>query len=151
MELAMLELKMQQNSVACIMTYTMQYTKNGDEEFLEGTYTSFNEKDTSSCGRGTVYLRRVHTSDFYIEPFIVNKEKEKRKKRLEAEAPAIAKSTPAKPAMPNASAATKPAVTPKTTSPASKNPTPKTSTAKAPTQSWSTGPPTHRHPPCGSP
>ena len=129
MELAMLELKMQQNSVACIMTYTLQYSKNGDEEFLEGTYTSFNEKDTSSCGKGTVYLRRVHTSDFYIEPFIVNREKEKRKKRLEAEAPAIAKSTPAKP---NAGAGTKPAVTPKTGSPTSKTPAPKTSTARVP-------------------
>src|SRR5690349_12613496 len=39
----------------CIMTCFLQYTKSGDEEFLEGTYTSMNVRDSSNCGRGTVF------------------------------------------------------------------------------------------------
>ncbi|MEJ7769866.1 MAG: hypothetical protein WKF89_18755, partial [Chitinophagaceae bacterium] len=77
MELDLVEVKMSQNSYACIMTYSLQYKKNGEDEFLEGTYTSFNERDSSSCGRGTVILRKVATSDFYKEPFLVEREKEK--------------------------------------------------------------------------
>lgn len=64
---------------ACIMTCFLQYAKSGDEEFLEGTYTSMNIRDSSSCGRGTIFLRKVPTSDFYKEPFLVSREKDKEK------------------------------------------------------------------------
>jgi hypothetical protein len=60
----------------CIMTCFLQYSKSGDEEFLEGTYTSMNVRDSSNCGRGTVFLRKVPTSDFYTEPFVAKREKE---------------------------------------------------------------------------
>ncbi len=75
-ELKLIEVRMSGVSDACIMTYFLQYSKSGDEEFLEGTYTSMNLRDSSNCGRGTVFLRRVITSDFYKEPFLVKREKE---------------------------------------------------------------------------
>ena len=106
-EVKMIEIKMQQGSDACLQTFMLQYSKNGDEEFLEGKYTSYNEKDSSLCGRGTVLLRKVTTSDFHKEPFLVKRENEKLKKKV----PAI--------------------VPPKTAAPATKNPDPKT-VAKAP-------------------
>jgi hypothetical protein len=83
-ELKLLELKMTPDNFACWMVCFLQYSKNGDEEFLEGKYSSYRETDSSYCGRGTVYLRKVVTSDFYREPFLAKREKEK----------AIAKSKP---------------------------------------------------------
>lgn len=76
-ELQLLELKMSPGSEACWMICFLQYTKNGEEEFLEGKYSSYRETDSSFCGRGTVYLRKVPVSDFYKEPFLVKREKEK--------------------------------------------------------------------------
>ena len=63
----------------CIMTCFLQYTKTGDEEFLEGKYVSMNVPDSTNCGRGTVFLRKVASSDFYEEPFLVEREKELKK------------------------------------------------------------------------
>jgi hypothetical protein len=76
-EMKLLELKMSPGSAACWMICFMQYSKNGDEEFLEGKYSSYFEKDSVFCGRGTVFLRKVPVSDFYKEPFITRREKEK--------------------------------------------------------------------------
>ncbi|HEY4337472.1 MAG TPA: hypothetical protein VGM89_16285 [Puia sp.] len=74
----------------CIMTCFMQYSKSGDEEFMEGTYTSMNIRDSSNCGRGTVFLRKVSQSDFYTEPFVARREKEiKRERSHTPPAPAI--------------------------------------------------------------
>jgi len=77
-EIKTVELKMSGGSVACIMKYDLTYTKSGNEEFLEGSYSSFYEKTTygskrgDNCGGGTVFLRKVQTSDFYVEPFLRN-------------------------------------------------------------------------------
>jgi hypothetical protein len=71
----LLEVRNQSGDV-CIMTCFLQYMKSGDEEFLEGTYVSMNIRDSSNCGRGTVFLRKVPESDFYKEPFLAKKEKE---------------------------------------------------------------------------
>jgi len=76
-ELKIVEVRMSGFSSACIMTCFLQYSKEGKEEFLEGTYYSMNTQDSSNCGKGTVFLRRVNNSDFYKEPFLVKKEKEK--------------------------------------------------------------------------
>lgn len=76
-EIKIVELKMQFGS-ACIMTYKLQYSKNDNEEFLEGTWTGYGEKDSSFCGKGTVILHKVPTSDFYKEPFLSKKEPEKK-------------------------------------------------------------------------
>jgi hypothetical protein len=118
-ETKLLELKMTPNSYACWMICFLQYNKNGDEEFLEGKYSSYRDTDSSFCGKGTVFLRRVVTSDFYKEPFLAKREKEKKAaQQLLVEkkvAPAIGKdSAKPKPLL----AINKPA--PKTTAPARK-------------------------------
>jgi hypothetical protein len=89
-ELRIEEVRMTQGTDACIMTLFLTYTKNGDEEFLEGSYTSMNTRDSSNCGRGTVFLRKVPTSDFYKEPFLVKREEEAKRKKTTV----IAKTTP---------------------------------------------------------
>ena len=116
MELKLVEVKMQQYSSACIMTYSLQYKKNGEEEFLEGTYTSFNEEDSMPCGKGVVRLRKVTTSDFHKEPFLVKRELEKTRKKEPAPVPDK-----------------------KTTAPLAKNTTPK-STTKVPLKPLATKP-----------
>jgi hypothetical protein len=60
---------------ACIMTCFLQYSKLGDDEFLEGTYTSMNTRDSTNCGKGSIFLHKVATSDFYKEPFLEKREK----------------------------------------------------------------------------
>ena len=127
-ELKIVEVRMAKGSDACIMTLWLTYTRNEDEEFLEGTYTSMNTRDSSDCGRGTVFLRKVPTSDFYKEPFLVKREEEALKKKTP---PVIAKSNP--PVIkPNSSTTKNPTTT--TTKPPAKTTTtqkpPNTSTAK---------------------
>jgi len=75
----LLELRNQSGDV-CIMTCFLQYSKSGDDEFLEGSYISMNTRDSSNCGRGTVFLHKVASSDFYEEPFLVRREKELKEK-----------------------------------------------------------------------
>jgi hypothetical protein len=74
-EKKLLEVRNQSGDV-CIMTCFLQYSQSGGEEFLEGTYVSMNMRDSSNCGRGSVFLRKVPQSDFYKEPFLVKREKE---------------------------------------------------------------------------
>src|SRR6185369_12264387 len=84
-EIKTIELKMAAGSFACIMKYNLTYAKSGKEEFLEGSFSSKFEKTQlpfakkgGDCGGGTVYLRKVHTSDFYIEPFLRPREDERK-------------------------------------------------------------------------
>lgn len=80
-EIKTVEVKMSGSSVACIMKCLFTYSKSGREEFLEGSFTSGYEKTNpimgikrgGNCGGGTIFLRKVTTSDFYIEPFLRNK------------------------------------------------------------------------------
>ena len=78
-EIKTVEVRMSDYSVPCIMKCNFIYTKSGREEFLEGSFTSKHEKNSfgakkgDDCGSGTVYLRRVTTSDFPVEPFLRNK------------------------------------------------------------------------------
>jgi hypothetical protein len=78
-EIKTVELRMSGGSQACIMKCTFKYIRSGKEEFLEGTFTSKFENDSygvkkgDNCGGGKVYLRKVTTSDFYIEPFLRGK------------------------------------------------------------------------------
>ncbi len=81
-EIKMLELKISDNSVACLMTCYLDYSKEGKVEKLSGTYTSMNPEEKRSCGEGIVYLERVKLSDFKKEDFLLP-------------APTIAKKTPA--------------------------------------------------------
>lgn len=127
-ELKIVEVRMSGRSDACVMTYFLQYSKIGNEEFLEGSYTSMNTSDSSNCGRGRVFLRKVQTSDFYKEPFLLKKEAEKK--------PPVAKAEPAKP-QPN-TVTTKPPATarPNTTptKPATTKPVTKPPVATKPVQ-----------------
>jgi hypothetical protein len=78
-EIRTVELRMSGGSVACIMKCIFKYSRSGKEEFLEGTFTSKYEKNDiltrkgEDCGGGKVTLRRVTTSDFYVEPFLRGK------------------------------------------------------------------------------
>jgi len=75
-ETKMIELKISDQSVACLMTCYLDYTKSADglKETLTGNYTSTNELNKSECGSGTVYLEKVTTTEFEKEDFIIKKE-----------------------------------------------------------------------------
>ncbi|HTE11058.1 MAG TPA: hypothetical protein VK645_08810 [Chitinophagaceae bacterium] len=120
-ELKLLELKMASTSYACWMICFLQYTKNGDEEFLEGKYSSYRETDSAFCGRGNVFLRKVVTSDFYKEPFLAKREKEKKEAIAKKDSSVIA-GEPVKHAAPPIAARKKPPVTNTHTNIAKKNP-----------------------------
>lgn len=75
-ETNMLEIKALGMESACVMTLLMKYSTNGDEEILEGTYFSMNTADSSNCGKGKVFLKRVNTSDFKEEAFLQNRIKD---------------------------------------------------------------------------
>ncbi|MCG2618208.1 hypothetical protein LZZ85_28190 [Terrimonas sp. NA20] len=61
----------------CIMNYDLVYSRSGREEFLEGTYLGKpevkgreNPYPWGECGGGRVFLRKVPTTEFYLEPFL---------------------------------------------------------------------------------
>jgi len=114
-ELKIVEVKMVGGD-ACIMTCFLQYSKLGDEEYLQGTYTSMNTRDSSFCGKGSVFLRKVTQSDFSKEPFL-----EKREKEIEKEKKTVAPTPPAKKTI---------APEKKSTNTAPKKTVPKTATTK---------------------
>jgi hypothetical protein len=80
-EIKTVEVKMPLSNSACIQKFRLTYAKSGKEEFLEGTFTSIIEKTDSlkqmyrgdDCGGGKLFLRKVPTSDFYVEPFLRKK------------------------------------------------------------------------------
>jgi hypothetical protein len=80
-EIKTVEVKMALSSSACIQKCLLTYTMSGKEEFLEGTFSSIIEKTDSlrqvfrgdDCGGGKMFLRKVPTSDFYVEPFLRKK------------------------------------------------------------------------------
>lgn len=79
-EIKTVEIKNMDGNGACIMNYDLFYAKSGNEEFLEGTFLGKpevknkpNRFSWGDCGGGKVYLRRVATSDFYVEPFLRGK------------------------------------------------------------------------------
>jgi len=71
----LLEVRFASGSV-CIMTCLLQYSKLGNDEYLQGTYFSTNVNDsTADCGKGSIFLHRVAETDFYKEPFLEKKRK----------------------------------------------------------------------------
>jgi hypothetical protein len=79
-EIRTVEVKSLTGGGTCIMNYDLVYSKSGDEEFLEGTYLGKPEVkrgedpgEWGDCGGGKVSLRRVQSSDFYVEPFLRKK------------------------------------------------------------------------------
>ena len=73
-EIKTVEVKTADSSETCIMNYQLDYSRSGNEEYLEGNYSSkyeFNGVDTKKgqdCGGGIVFLRRVSSSDFDTKP-----------------------------------------------------------------------------------
>ncbi|MEO7983632.1 MAG: hypothetical protein ABI688_06100 [Bacteroidota bacterium] len=79
-EIKTVEIKNMDGSGACIMNYDLFYDRSGNEEFLEGTFLGKpevkgkpNPYSWGECGGGKVFLRKVTTSDFYVEPFLRGK------------------------------------------------------------------------------
>jgi hypothetical protein len=79
-EIRTVEVKSLTGGGTCIMNYNLVYSKSGNEEFLEGTYLGKQEVEEGEeptqwgdCGGGKVVLRRVQSSDFYVEPFLRKK------------------------------------------------------------------------------
>jgi hypothetical protein len=76
-EIRTVEVKSTTGGGTCIMNYDLVYSTSGKEEFLEGTYLGKQEVKGrpnpytwGDCGSGRVFLRKVQTSDFYVEPFL---------------------------------------------------------------------------------
>ena len=77
-EIKTVEVRIESGHSTCIQKCLLTYTKSGNEEFLEGSFTSVIEKGDSlrgtkrgeDCGGGMMVLRKVPTSDFYVEPFL---------------------------------------------------------------------------------
>ncbi len=97
-ETKMLDVKIADQSTPCIMTCYLDYSKNGDQEVLEGNFTSVNVNNKADCGAGTVYLEKVPESDFQKEDFLVKREKAKPKPKPTTKTPqskpAAPKTTP---------------------------------------------------------
>ena len=79
-EIKTVEVKNLNGTGTCIMNYNLFYSTSGKEEFLEGTFLGKQEVTNGpnpykwgDCGGGKVFLRKVKTTDFYIEPFLRNK------------------------------------------------------------------------------
>lgn len=80
-ELRTVEVRNMGGGSTCLMNYKFTYVRSGKEEFLEGTYVGKSEDRRNpanngtwgDCGGGTVQLRRVVSSDFYVEPFLKEK------------------------------------------------------------------------------
>jgi hypothetical protein len=85
-ETSLMELK-SSNGQACLMTCNMRYSKVGNDEFLEGTYTAVDKDNGSACPGGYVKLKKVPTSDFYIEKDVKKKMDENLKKKLASNKP----------------------------------------------------------------
>jgi hypothetical protein len=92
---------------ACLMTCFLQYSKVGEEEFLEGSFTAISVRDSTRCPGGTVFLRKVPTSDFYIEPFLAERLKEKTPPPVVKAQPPPQKTAPSTPPKKQSSGAAK--------------------------------------------
>lgn len=101
-EIKTVEVKSYGGGGTCIMNYNLHYSRSGKEEFLEGTYLGKQEVkegpnpfEWGDCGNGKVYLRKVTTSEFYIEPALRPKKSTDPPKKNTA--PPVVKNTPVTP------------------------------------------------------
>ncbi len=79
-ETKMIELKMD-IGVACLMTCTMKYSKIGNDEYLEGSYTAAEQFKGTACQGGYVKLKKVKKSIFGTTPIVQKKLNEIAKKQ----------------------------------------------------------------------
>ncbi|TAE72452.1 MAG: hypothetical protein EAY68_01190 [Bacteroidetes bacterium] len=132
-ETKMLEMRITDNSQPCLMTCYLTYSKSGNKEILEGTYTSEN-RESGECGGGIVHLEKTTTTDFVKEDFIIAAEKKAGIKKsnntaapktIPAKKPSVIAATPKKPTPNPTVNNTKPLAKPS-------NPAPKPKTAAKP-------------------
>jgi hypothetical protein len=105
----------------CLMNYLLSYSESGNEKFLEGTYLgkTENRRDPSKngkwgdCGGGRVFLRRVESSDFQVEPFLRGPQQKPPvvKTNTQVNNPPVKKPTPPPVKKPTTTAQTKKPVT----------------------------------------
>lgn len=116
-ELRTVEVRNLGNGGTCLMNYKFAYVTSGREEFLEGSYVGKTEDRTNpknngkwgDCGGGTVFLRKVTTSDFYLEPFLRNTTPKNTDTLVaKAEPKVVPKTVPKKTTKPAARASSKP-------------------------------------------
>jgi hypothetical protein len=133
-ETRLLELR-SSSGLACLMTCNVRYYKQGNEEFLEGTYTAVDNTSGSPCPGGYVKLRKVVRSDFKVEPEVKKRLEEIKKlatpKPTPKITPPVKKNTPVKPPVKTGTPPVKKNVPPvkKNTPPVVKN-TPRKDTLK---------------------
>jgi hypothetical protein len=130
------DLKIEGGGEGCLMTCYLDYRKEGDKEYLEGTYTSRNMNNGTDCGGGKVFLERVIDSDFEKEDFLKKKEDSAPKSKVKpGQEDFLIKKTPP---------VTKKAPAPVKSKPTAKKPAPKkpatTSTAKTTPKKTTTTP-----------
>ncbi|MFT4203519.1 MAG: hypothetical protein QM610_06345 [Chitinophagaceae bacterium] len=58
------------SSNVCLMHSTLTFLKIGNDDILEGTFTSVNSVTNAPCGQGYIHLERSTNSDFHTEPFL---------------------------------------------------------------------------------
>ena len=93
------DLKIEGGGEGCLMTCYLEYRKEGDKEYLQGTYTSRNMNNGTDCGGGKVFLERVLDSDFEKEDFLKKKEEKTGKIKPGQEDYLVKKSPVIKPAI----------------------------------------------------
>lgn len=76
------DLKIEGGGEGCLMTCYLDYRKDGDKEYLEGTYTSRNMNNGSDCGGGKVFLEKVPDSDFEKEDFLKKEDDDSPSKKV---------------------------------------------------------------------
>ncbi|MES2646006.1 MAG: hypothetical protein V4717_03950 [Bacteroidota bacterium] len=140
------DLKIEGGGEGCLMTCYLDYRKEGDKEYLEGTYTSRNMNNGNDCGGGKVFLERVVDSDFEKEDFLKKKNDSKTAGKLKpgqedylVNTPRTKPATPAK--KPVAKAPVKKPTTPGTTKVVPKKTVPATKKPVTPPVAKTTTPP----------
>lgn len=72
-ETNIIDLKIEGNSMPCLMTCYLDYSKIGKLEILQGDFISVSINSKRDCGSGKVYLEKVTKSDFKKEDFLLKK------------------------------------------------------------------------------
>ncbi|TAD86205.1 MAG: hypothetical protein EAY75_09125 [Bacteroidetes bacterium] len=96
-ETKIIDLRIAGGMDGCLMTCYLDYVKDGDKEYLEGTYSSTNARTGANCGGGKVTLERVEDTDFELEPFLLTPPQSKGKVKPGQDEFLVKKPTPTNP------------------------------------------------------
>lgn len=141
-ETKLVELKIAGNSEPCLMTCYLDYSKDGNTEILEGSFTSINANSKADCGSGYVHLERVQESEFKKEDFLLKKKNVTPPPVVKSNPPAKTtpkKQTPSTQQKKITPKKTTPPPVAKKTTPSTKKTTPNTTTKTPPQKNKITG------------